>query len=568
MPSALGGFVSGLQGGMEFQENRRRSKRINKALDYELDRIGLAQEGQQATHARALEMEGRDPVDYTKFGVSEDPYQGVLSKAFGSFRRGLSDMFTRGQPASVDPTSLQKPEMGYTDGVPNYAIEEYADGGEVMEDVARRHPTERQVVDRSRPKRSRVRRALNSKGAKGAGALTYGMAAIDTATTPTEDYQRRIEGTPVGDWLAYDDDDSNAMMLLKDVGTRAVGALTDVGEAASFGMVGGENFADQRAAIRASDVAAQPTDKEAPAERPNQAGPAAPSAPAAPRAAVSQPAQDGPVNFAEAPIVPVDDMPSMSTQDWIAYRSASVADMIAQGASPNEAHEAVTQMQMRGFTNYAQQAMQFLGMGDPGRAAMSLKAAYQYFPNGVDVRFGMTQDAQGQPALVAMGRDEETGESTGQPMLITQERLAVMTENMSNPAAFRTWTKDWRDEEFKRRKYEEIDKQEAQSMADYRAAQGQAALNRSEADRIAAMAPGGGMKQSDLDRAYNAMNDMLGEMGLMEDVSPEEVDYLRRVAGVVYETNPGNYLNTYGDIVQRFRQGGVEAVDAYMRSGG
>lgn len=587
MASGFGSFVSGLQGGMEFQENRRRSKRINRALDYELDRIGLEQEGRQATHARALEAEGRDPMDYSQFGVAEDPYQGLLSKAFTSFSSGLKDMFTRGQPAGVPPTALEKPEMDYQDGVPSYAIENYADGGDV-DDWRRDRVSARERVAGGREGKGRVGRYVakqggardllnKSKMVKGGAAL----AAADAIADQTEvGYGERMDER-FGDWGWGGEDKGKPSIggALEYGVKRGLGFASDLGDALTFGQAsrlyrderdefgfGPEQRVprEQAAAVEASDVAAQPDEA---AERPNQAGTAVQPPPTAAPQAVQERA--GPVQFSDAPIVPVEEMPSMSTQDWVAYRSASVADMIAMGASAEEAHKSVTAMQMRGFQTYAQQAFQFLGMGDPGRAGMAMKAAYQYFPNGADVKFGMTKDAQGQPALVAMGTNEETGEPQGKPMLITQERLAAMVNNLSDPAAFTAWTKDWRDEEFKRRKYEEQDLPTAQSEADYRARMGQAALNRSEADLISASSAGarGGLKQSDIDRGLSAIESILGDSALMREIPEADLDYLSEVAAIVYQSNPGNSTATIRRILSLYREGGTAAVDQWVRGG-
>lgn len=238
----------------------------------------------------------------------------------------------------------------------------------------------------------------------------------------------------------------------------------------------------------------------------------------------------------------------MNTEEWVAYRAASVESMLMQGMSLPEAHDAVTSMQQKGFLNYGTQALQMLAAGDPARAAMALKAAYQYFPNGVDVRFGITKDKQGQPALVAMGASEQTGESTGAPMLITGERLAVMMENMTNPDAFRTWTKDWREFEQDLRKYYEMEKPQAESENIYRDRMGRAALNRSEADLVGAYnaGRGGGRKRTDMDRNSAALRDYVAESGLLEGIDPQTQRYLTRVMEALYL----NYDMLQGEIIE------------------
>ena len=125
---------------------------------------------------------------------------------------------------------------------------------------------------------------------------------------------------------------------------------------------------------------------------------------------------------------------------------------------------------------------------------MALRQAYQYFPNGVTVKFGTMIDPKtGQPAIMTMGVDEETGEPTGSPMLITTERLTTMMENMQNPDAFRSWTKDGRDLQM------EINK--LQSIDDYRQGTLDVAAYNAETDRIGELTGGtGGLRPADRDR--------------------------------------------------------------------
>ncbi|ENU86118.1 hypothetical protein [Acinetobacter sp. CIP 102129] len=62
------------------------------------------------------------------------------------------------------------------------------------------------------------------------GAL--GVTALDTATTPTEQYRERFG---LG---AYDPDDSNGMLFAKDLGVRALGAASDLGNNMTLGLAG------------------------------------------------------------------------------------------------------------------------------------------------------------------------------------------------------------------------------------------------------------------------------------------------------------------------------------------
>ena len=191
-----------------------------------------------------------------------------------------------------------------------------------------------------------------------------------------------------------------------------------------------------------------------------------------------------------------EELPSMTTQDWSAYRHAIFKHEVGRGASVREAAQTVddltVNMQMRGFQREGQKALLYLQTGQAREAAMALRQAYQYFPNGVSVRFGMANDpATRQPAIIAMGVDEQTNEPSGQPMLITSERLNAMMENMSNPSAFRVWTKDGRDLQMRINQLQSLDNYrqrsldvaEARTMAGAASPLGQESMNYVDTDR-------------------------------------------------------------------------------------
>lgn len=202
-----------------------------------------------------------------------------------------------------------------------------------------------------------------------------------------------------------------------------------------------------------------------------------------------------------------EELPSMTTQDWSAYRHAIFKYEIGRGASIQEAAQAVdaltVDIQMRGFQREGQKALLYLQTGQAREAAMALRQAYQYFPNGVSVRFGMANDpATGQPAIIAMGMDEQTGEPSGSPMLITGERLGAMMENLSNPSAFRAWTKDGRDLQMQINQLQSLDDYRQRSLD---LAQAGAITDRIEAVADATNVSGqGGMRFSDVDRRSQA----------------------------------------------------------------
>lgn len=212
-----------------------------------------------------------------------------------------------------------------------------------------------------------------------------------------------------------------------------------------------------------------------------------------------------------------EELPSMTTADWTGYRERMTTGAIMRGMEPTEAHQMVdqriTDSQMTGFNREAKKAMLYLQSGQAREASMALRQAYQYFPNGVTVKFGTMPDPKtGQPVIVTIASDEETGEPTGQPMIITVDRLSTMVENMSNPDAFRSWTKDGRDLQM------EINK--LQSVDDYR--QGSLGISQQNADtnRIDALtggASGGGMTHSQRTASSKLYMTEMKEKGFMED---------------------------------------------------
>lgn len=541
-------------------------------------------------------------------GIGEGPPRPV---AENEMAQQQNQQAIEGITSGADASSLAGGSFDYgtmqgaimsADGGPVRKWKKYANGGAIpsiedqLDEAGRRPPArptppsvesqlDSQLDERTRARMearnnpSRTRRALDwgrrqagrgarfARGASGVGgAIAGAQGAARGYQTETE--QMRDEYT-MPEALMVNEDDSNFDIFLKDLGARYLGVGNYVGEAA-LDLIGFGNDDDQAAAIRASDVAAQPTEREPVdiGELPTMtvrgnAGAAAP--PERPTAIPER--DDGPVQFADPNTAIIDpgEMPSMTTQEWAAYRATSVDRLVARGMTLPEAHDAVTTMQQKGFLNYGIQAFQLLQAGDPQRAAMALKAAYQYFPNGADVRFGIQRDAQGQPALVAMGSDEQTGESMGPPMLITAERLGVMMENMTNPDAFRTWTKDWREFEQDLREYYEVTKPEAESNARYRDRAGRAALMNAEANVVDANRTGSTLRQSDLDRAYGEMEDILADKGLFEKVPPQELNYLRQIAAIAYESDPGNYPATIGQIIEIYDSGGMAAVDQWIR---
>jgi hypothetical protein len=406
---------------------------------------------------------------------------------------------------------------------------------------------------------SRLNPNITARGVGAAGkavakklpVIGAAVSAADAVMDQTQEgYGERMDER-FGNWGWESEDKGEASIggALEYGAKRALGFASDLGDAALGGLpsmlyrdkrdgygIGPEEASylgaapsDTASAIEASDIAAEDPAKNASQPAPPQTQ--QPQAQQEPVEAAGGP--DGDIDWSKQRVIDPGQMPTHSTQDWVAYRASSVTNMIMRGASPDEAHQRVTAMQQRGFMNHGQQALMLLAAGDAPRATMALKAAYQYFPNGVDVKFGITEGKDGQPALIAMGQLEgsEDGESTGKPMLLTQERLAAMLNNMSDPAAFTNWTKDWRDEQFKERKYHEVDKPGAEATAQAITTNAQANLNRSEASMYTAQHGGGQkpMTNSEFISIQKMMIEKATESGLWEDTTPAQQELLGAV---------------------------------------
>ena len=254
-----------------------------------------------------------------------------------------------------------------------------------------------------------------------------------------------------------------------------------------------------------------------------------------------------------------EDIPNATVKDWERYRKSRARSAALRGESQEEVQMDITKMQMQGFASNAQQAAFLLRQGDARGAALAMRGAYQYLPNGSDVRFGIAEGANG-PVLVGMGVDEETGEAVGeseQPMLLTPEVISVYVEQVSNPAAFRTWTKDWHEMAQKDRQYNEIDKPTAQADINLKGAQTRRADAAAAKDNAYVNDPRsreGGLKQSDYDRGYAAfLKDQ--ELTSLED--PARARYLADIMARIYQRNPDTPYPSIINLVMTSEEAGT-----------
>lgn len=540
--------------GQESTLRRRQARQLERAADYELDEIEQARQRRHQRRKAAGLFYGYEVPGYEEVQTTNDDPLWTKLMNWWKDRRA-----TRVEPS----TQLSEIDLG---GLPQRrsAIPTMADGGAIEEELARRNVANRARYETARTERALspsqiaerrgtnrpgvVRRAINSRAGRG-GVATAGIAgAITGGRTPTEQYRERFGLEP--------SEREGIPRMLEDVAVRALGVSSDVGNALTLGQAGRfyrdlqPEEATPPSPGAALPVAAQPsgsastaTPDEALADQAIQDGTAMAEE------AAAQNAPPGDIDFSQVDWRP-DEIPNMTVGDWVEYRNVMVDTMLAEGASMQEAMQTVTRMQQQNAVDYMSQAEYHLGMGNPQAAASSLRMAFQYFPNGSDVQLGVYQDPEtGQPALLGRGYNEETGEPMGNPMYLSSERLAALRANFADPSNFLAWTKDWRDEAFREREFS-LERQKAESQAQYQDRLGRAALRRADADVIAAQgrAAGGGRTQADLDRALAAFERTTELLGLTDE---QTANRLTAAMGEIYSQNPGIPYTTVIDFVER-----------------
>ncbi len=607
MATGLGALTEGFQSGYKFSRDSARDKLIDKALDFEISRMGEGKKSREDA--------------YKRFGLDYASAHEFQPETWGSRTMNwIKGKFGMGQGGgtAINPMELQAPQTTYEDyasqdpgsvdgGIPRRAhggaVRHYADGGKAETEKEKRERYARLIEEgRNKPTYTGDRPGLDvgdlSAVAENIGSRTTDLVEAVKPNIMPNTQRRMDEWRPKGiaaDRAVLDAEGAaeRGSAIRSDIaeGGRGIGQLaagiyedTGVGSLVKgaggfFGYGTGSGEDEKAAAVRAlptddtpeqaaESIAAQPAPAQ-PTGAGGGAGQVTPGAAAPATGADQTGVEDDPIiDFSQVREVRPEEMPNKGMKEWQDERNFYAAQAVANDRDPLEAMKAVDAKQMRGFTMYGQQAFQLLRSGNAPAAANALYAAYQYFPNGKDVRFGVMEGEDGRPVIIGMGTDEETGEPAGKPMVMTAESLAVQIENMSNPAAFKTWTKDWRDTEQKIRKYMEVDKPTAQSMATYRAKAGDAALLNAQARLEGAIRGTNPLKQSDYDRAFSAMSEDADTMALFEDVPPDEADYLKSVMAVAYRNNPGNFPRISQVIKQAYRDGGIAAVDEMVSGGG
>lgn len=593
--AGLGSFAEGLMAGQQHREQRRLGKLRERAIEDELGDAGVKRAGRDAMLKEYFERVGLEMPQSTYESPLQDPW-GVRAWGWLRSRFGGEESAAPSAPSTAGVatprTALPAPggaqQQAFSTDV-DWSAMGYREGGSVTmseeerirELAERNRARDRRALDVDRatqerrwsgPQESapqqtsrgsrvreaagrtrdaalgrgpapegtgRARRMLRS-GAGKAGVAGAGIgAALTGFDTPTEQYRERFGLMP--------SEREGIPRLLEDTAVRAGGVMSDLGNVLTLGQAGrfyrdlqeNETPAPERTALPAPSPGPSAADQTVPqltGRTAEQTVPQPQRRAVEPEAkaeeAMTPPIEE--IDFSQTNASP-DDIPDFSTRDWAEYRKRAVGYMMMQGMTEGEAHSAVSNMQQEGFMRYGQQALAHMQRGDLRSAATALKAAYQYFPDGSNARFGIQGDT-----LVGLGYDEQTGEQT-RAMAITPERLSVMLENFSNPSAFRTWTRDWRAEEFQRRRYEEVEKPSAQARVEQGERQLDILSRRADADMAAARAKGagGGVKQSDYRASYAAFSDMFNEaVPLDAEISAGDQRMLLDTMSRVRQRNP------------------------------
>lgn len=581
-------FVEGLQGGIQARDRMDRNKQFKQ-----MRKLGIDEATTERSGRRGMEMENQmqqlgDDFSQEDFDAEWGAFQQDKDPAllrFGKWMGGkMSGMFGGGKgeegnpekelgiaaPKVEAPTAQVRPGFGPMADGGIMSRQAYANGGEVEE--------ESDLMKRQRAQAAESTRKLNERDLNdpGIGGRMFNDAIAG---------QREASAGVQAGYDAFGEAEGAAQTsdALRQIASGYAGSVAETGMGLAKDVlldnplvqgVGGFLFGsgdDAQAATQGVPTSDVPSSPEGDAIGASVDNPATPPEDVA-QAAIGEAEKENIENFDYKLLVDQgvrpEDLPSMSTTDWAGYRQRMTLQAAKSGMNPVEAHQMVdqriTQTQMTGFQREGQKAMLYLQTGQNREAAMALRQAYQYFPNGTTVKFGtMTDPKTGQPAIMTMGFDEETGEPSGSPMLITTERLTTMMENMSNPDAFRSWTKDGRDLQL------EINK--LQSSDDYRQGSLEIAGYNAETDRLDALTgggSGGASRSSNLADAKWFTNEMK-EKGLMEQEFEENPRMLEALTGAMIRlTMAGEHQGiALEEVMQAYSNGGgTEAVQQLLQS--
>lgn len=592
MAMGLGAFTEGLQGGIASRDKmdmNRQYKKLLKMKAHETE-MGISGKNDQ------LESLGMDRMDYMP---DEDPalirFGGWLKQKMG-FGGGEAAPSAGGiQDATPDQPQMspvaQPPQQLWQGKADGGRIRRMADGGRAYTDEERMkrsygdsYVTEEEAAETrayrdSLPpryqspyspymsgRRDKLAAGRRSVPVDGGGPREFYGDLVRNAGDVLENTFQGISNYGMAAEQAIDDiaDSKDATdaggAVRRSIGDAygatmnvAGGVATDLGIPSAIDFVGGLVGFDGKA----GDQAATP-----PPSAPAGAGAATEATTPAPEQSDEKIAQQAidtgekaaAENF-DYRYLPEDtrpeDMPSMTTEDWTVNRRMMMQGLIKDGKDPDEALKIVDDItvgqQMRGMERELGKAMNYLAMGDYRATMFAVRQGFQYFPNGVDVKFAVqTNPKTGQQALVSFGVDEKTGEPTGTPQIITPDRLSAMAQAFSDPDKFRQWTKDGHDLQLEIAKFKDLSKYRQESLD---IAEANAITARRRAD--AAGEGGGipGMKYGDVDRRSGDMRDLLSEAEFSERIPEGLAPKLGAYAEEVMRYIPGAGASTISEML-------------------
>lgn len=591
--SGAQGFVEGLQGGIASRNAMDKAKQMKHIRKMGISQMEDEMAGNRGMTMTDQMMQGGGDEEWDAFQADKDPALMRFGKWMGGKIKG---MFGGGgeEGGAMAQASFASPEIQpvgpQSSGATTYGIpQQKADGGMMRRGYADGGIAEDETdeMKRQRAQAAKSTAALEARrnGEDAGGIREFGRDLAHSAGNVFDD---TIAGAHGGQKLidAADADLANASGA-REVGTAIRGtgaaALTSAAETTGgllkdvfvdnpvtqgvAGFLGFDGQGGEQQGIPAANTAPTTPEGEAVAASVNEPAAAEGVSEKAIAAAEEDALKNPNYTLLVDQGVRPEDLPSMTTMDWTEYRQKMTFYAGKSGMNPVEAHkmvdERITNMQMTGFQRQASIASKYLQTGQNREAAMALRQAYQYFPNGVTVKFGtMTDPKTGQAAIITMATDEETGEPTGQPMIVTTERLNTMVENMSDPSAFRTWTKDGRELQL------EINK--LQSSDDYRQGSLGIAGYNAETSRMGAMSGGGGgqSRSGNLADAKWFTTEM-DKKGLMEDEFAEDPRLLEAMTGAMIRlTMAGEHQGiALEEVMQAYSNGGgTDGVQQLLQS--
>ena len=294
-----------------------------------------------------------------------------------------------------------------------------------------------------------------AKGLGGAWVAGSSLAGAETAAgTDTEEYRKRFGM------------ETNDPSLAGDIGVRALGAASDVGNAMTGG--GLRKLHDTMYPDRPWN--ANPPPK--PAADPNQLQEVNPTARymdmpgGAGAASHAAPAGGGGAASVDTPQAPVDmskvnfdhsEIPNVSSEEWKGMKQHSIAQLVARGIPVQQAQiqvdDQISDYQHRQFMQMMQQGIALDRAGDKPGAMRALRTAYQYMPTGHDIQLGLDPKTGN---IVGSGVDEKTGQPLGKGVLLDQKNLQGLLAAYSDPNAFRKEAADYQEMELRKNTFNKV----------------------------------------------------------------------------------------------------------------